>query len=230
MDQFDLSTDTAGSQRQDPTLAWRRLITRFCQMARDAGIDPGHADSDTAPYFARLGPTERQGVFADFARYVEVCEDVVIEGRSLKQNRHLLWRMLKRLGLVPKSDLFSHISDTDRIEVYDTANTQMFRSLNFFPICSHSLDALQCRPWWELFQRDEAVLAKLVGISRELVSGSSRETQIIADGRHGVREINSARLYRALVNYKVVSPIFNTNHECAGFVTVFEVLSCVPER
>ena len=35
----------------------------------------------------------------------------------------------------------------------------------------------------------------------------------------------------AEVNYKVISPVFKADDpSCAGFVTVFEVLSCVPSK
>ncbi|HWU44755.1 MAG TPA: hypothetical protein VN132_14990, partial [Bdellovibrio sp.] len=117
------------------------------------------------PYFSKL-PTElKQKVVDHLQFYHDLCVEQVSEGYSIKDSPSFVWRALNKLGLVPRSDLFSHLTNEHIVEIYSAENVQLFRNFKFFEFCSYSLEELLTIEWWGLFERDAQITQKIFDYS-----------------------------------------------------------------
>lgn len=120
------------------------------------------------PHFSQLGLEEKQTAIDRVKFYHDLCFDHVSEGQSLRDSKRLTWRALVKLGLSPGSNLLDRIESDDVIEVYNPDQVQIFRNLEFFDICSYTLEELFCIQWWRLFRRDEAVSGSIIKLVEDL--------------------------------------------------------------
>jgi hypothetical protein len=201
------------------------LLHRFSELAEQDGVkvSPNHGDQPTC--FLALPPEKQTAVLENFSRYLQVCEEAASHRESLSQNRQLLWRMFSRLGVHPTSDLMDHIDNKEVIEIYDADYVQIFRNLKFFEFCSYTLDELLCRPFWELFRRDETLTPKLLERTAKVFSGEIQGVHWWKVGLHAVDEIESPSKYRGIVEYRLISPLFDSAGKIISFVNTFEILS-----
>lgn len=127
------------------------------------------------PYFLNLSLAKKTDVVTHLEFYRDLCQSQVAAGESLRHNKQLTWRALSALGLKPSSDLFNHIEDGDILEIYTRDHFQIFRNLNFFDVCTYSLEELFCLEWWKLFSREQSIINSLMDIANHLLSDSCHQ-------------------------------------------------------
>ncbi len=115
--------------------------------------------------------------------------------------------MIQKLGLTPPSDLFDKIKDDQIFEIYNEESVQIFRNLNFFKICSHSIDDLVSTPWWALFRRDDSVSREIFNLGSTLLSGAENRTVLPQIKSHLLEEVGSTSMLKMLVDIYVMSPL-----------------------
>lgn len=202
-------------------------VEYFSQILADEGIDVAPYQGTFPSHFRSLDPATQAGIIQCFERYLNVCAQTVREGFRIKSDRQLLWNMIKKLGFVPTADMMDHIEDGDLIEIYTDDHIQIFRNSQLFPYCSYSLDDLLCRPWWQLFRRDQAVTDEIIAMSVDLYNGRNPNTQFYRMKPFYLEEVESPRLYRCLVQNKVMTPLRDKSnpHIVAG-LTIAKVIDC----
>jgi hypothetical protein len=71
----------------------------------------------------------------------------------MRSSRQLTWSALKILGLRPPLDFFDKIQNEDIVEIYNTDQVQIFRTLRFFELCSYDVASILMIPWYKLYGR-----------------------------------------------------------------------------
>lgn len=206
---------------------FKDVLDRFCRIGRSAAMPVVGYDGDHPRRFAALPETQRVRTLENFRRYTEVTEAMVVAGESPVQAQQFLWRMFQRLGVRPVSTLMDHLEADDVIEIYNADFVQVFRSFSFFHICSYTLDDLLCRPFWELFRRDQELFGRMVETTKLALAGDIDGVHYWNVEIHSVDEIESPARYHAEVRYKLLSPLYDESGNVPAFVNVFTPLSCV---
>ena len=91
--------------------------------------------SEDLPYFSKKNNQEKKDILSSLQTVVDVYQSAINSGIEISDSRSLIWHALKKLGLRPSSDLFECIHENDIVEMYN-GSSQIFRSLNFYKLCS----------------------------------------------------------------------------------------------
>ncbi len=200
---------------------FRLLSTSLAALAKTANITVQPFFNSNLPHFSCLDSEKQASVVRKLEIYVSILEKAVVEKSNLKDNKKLTWTAFKLLGLTPCSDLMNFIKDTNVIELYDHEGFQVFRSLNFFELCSYTVEDIYCRQWTDLFRRpNSAVMEKLMEIAATLTAGNLRHTIRVDLPRHEVMEIDSPFLFELSADVDFLSPLFDSHHKFAGNVAI----------
>lgn len=147
------------------------------------------------PHFSPLPFEQRQRALVDLKNYVEICNETISEGKSLRDTPQLIWFALKKLGYRPTSDLFEHITDDVTVEIHDRNFFQVFRNFVFYDCCSYSLEELYSFPWNILFHRDEKTMPEVIGFAQRVLSGEFRHFMPFRGPKQVIQETQSAFKY-----------------------------------
>lgn len=223
-----MEIQTSYERDNDRLASFKAVTERFAQLAKRENLDIIPYRGSEPVCFPALPTVLQTTILEDFRRYVSVCETSVEEGWSLKQDGNVLWRMFRKLGVHPNSDLMSQIREDDIIEIYSADYVQLFRNLRFFRYCGYSLDELLSRPFWELFRRDEEVTKQILSVAVSMFSGQIIGTHRWQLGVHTLTEIDSHFRYESTIEPGLVSPLCDTSGRIVALVNTARCLSCVP--
>ncbi|WP_347359686.1 hypothetical protein [Bdellovibrio sp.] len=167
----------------------------------------------TMPFFNRLSTEEQEQALKDLLVYYQVCMDVKFQGDSLKDTRKFTERALARLNKRADPEIMDKLQPHHLVEIYNTANTQIFRSLPYFEVCSYSLEDIYCRKWFHLYERspdDQGLLDKTLG---NFYSHNPLRTIEVTDPEHLIREKDSLERMEILTKVWWISPLFSNIKE-----------------
>lgn len=170
---------------------FKKLSSAICRLLAQEGLNR-IAYSEGLPHFSKLSFDMKTKVVHHLQFYHDLCQEQVAEGYTLKDNPSFAWRALKKLGLTPRSDLFSHLTNDMIVEIYSRENVQIFRNFRFFEFCSYTLEELLTIEWWNLFERDPKITNQLFQYASQLLSGEITGNIAPKIGTHIVSEKFSA--------------------------------------
>lgn len=173
---------------------------------------------DGLPHFNRLPSELKHKVVEHLQFYHDLCIDQVSEGYSLKDSPSFVWRAFRRLGLTPRSDLFSKLTDEHIVEIYSSENVQLFRNFKFFEYCSYTLEELLTIEWWGLFERDPKVTMKLFEYAGRIFAGEITENFVPDLGVHYIRELQSHDKMTMEYNIDLAGPLYQNKRPQAVIV------------
>lgn len=204
----------------DASHAFVSLAECLQALAKREGMSVRPYDGPAPRSFLNLDLTSQQQVLGRLALYVEICEAVTNGGYSLHDDRQMLWAAIKRLKLRPSAELFGTFDDDDVIEVYLVPQmVQIFRSFRFFSLCSYSLDDLLCRPWWDLYERSDAVTERLMATAETGIARGEGITHYDV-GPHIMRERDSPGRFSSLQELRFMAPLLTPAGKVGGVVNV----------
>lgn len=174
------------------------------------------------PFFSKLTSEHQARVNRDLGFYLEVCKEQIEEEGTLKDSPSFLWRALRHLNFVPRSDLFPHFRDDSVIEIYSAQNIQLFRNINFFKFCSYSLEELHSREWWDLYHRESEMTHTLYGIANMILDGKVEGHVLQPVPPHTLLELESAERFEMDIDMYLVSPL-TQNKRVTAFVVAENV-------
>lgn len=207
---------------------FRELLEEFCAFARTEGLSVTPYQGDGPRYFLEMPEPLQEQTLKYFQAYVEVCREVRDQDQaSLRNDQLFLWRMFQKLRLHPPSNFMSEVRDGEVIEIHNHEFVQVYRNLNFFSLCSYTLDDLLCRPFWQLFQRDESVTNGLVEVGKNVFSSAAPGTQHLHLGEHTVLEIDSPGRFLSVIQHRVVAPLSDAQGRVSAAVSLVRSISCV---
>lgn len=214
-------------ENQNSTCPQRReefkwLTQKICALFATEGVRC-QAYRPGAPHFSNLPQAKQDEVLEYLRFYLELCMGQIAAGDRLSDNLSFTWRALKRLGFVPRSDLFNHLTDEDVIEIYNSDNRQLFRNLRFFDHCSYTLEELCTLEWWTLFERDQKITMKLFEAAEKIFRGEITETIIPTDIEpHIIKETQSLECNSVLYQVRCASPLY-INRRPEGLICILKI-------
>lgn len=183
------------------------ILEALSSMLAGEGIDRLPYPDARLVYYSAMPSEQQISVLSAIKSYYGACQDCKAEGASLRDAPVLLWKMFRRLGVTPASDLFSYITNESVIEIYNDKSTQVFRNLCFFEVCSYTLEELFCRPWWELYQRDNSITQRLFAAAVNILRGEDRQTTPAHVPVHTLEEVCSPLRFRMDAHHEYLSPL-----------------------
>lgn len=135
------------------------------------------------------------------------------------QEKQLLWFALRSLRLAPPAEFFNILQNDHIVEVY-MGTRQVYRTFNYYSLCSYSLDELETTPWDQLFARkDPTVVEKIFGdVAVALAERRIVHSEIPA---HSVVETASALKNEFMYKLEFVAPLTDLDNNAQDcFVAV----------
>lgn len=185
---------------------FKKLSQKICMMFATEGVYR-KPYLDGLPYFSVLDEKEKNSIVEHLRFYCELCEAQISEGFKLRDNLSFTWRAFRKLDLIPRGDIFSHMTDEDLIEIYSCENKQLYRNFKFFEFCSYTLEELHSLEWWTLYERDSEITMKIFDAGSRVAAGEITESYVPDIQPHRLREVKSAECSTFLQQVKLMSPL-----------------------
>lgn len=166
--------------------------------------------SPSLPHFSRHSDDQKVEILCALHAYCEALQEVSKFDDNLDMGR-FVWRFLLCLGITPSEDLFTTLENEKFIQIYNKENLQIFRSLRCFERCSFTLEELACKPWYELWERDNLFFYALTGLGAKLVHFIKPTKLCLNFPYHMVREVDSECNFE--FRYKLKSVSVLTRHK-----------------
>ena len=203
LENMQIQTDISESLNQD-FMSLTEDLSRWlaAEGIRCRAYTPG------LPHFSKLTLVQRQQIVENVRFYHELCQEQMNDGYKIVDSLVLTWRALNKLGLAPRSDLFTKVTDEDIIEVYAGDGRQLYRNFRFFDFCSYTMEDLQSLEWWSLYKRDEAITDKLYDIVGRIFTGEIEGTVVPDCAPHIVSETSSLEKIHMVYEPRMISPLY----------------------
>lgn len=186
---------------------FRALADLFSDLCEKHGITVRPYFGSSLPVFSDLSNVRQQDILGHFRAYVDVAIEIDREGESIANSPLFLLRMLKKLGMQTPMDVFDKLKENSIVEMYDMRNVQVFRNLNFFKVCSYTLEELMSREWWQLYERAPHDTQEIFLYVSRILSKEITSTCDPGIPTHPLKEKESARRYEMNYTCDYLSPL-----------------------
>lgn len=179
-------------------------------------------------YFRLLNTNTQSQINQHFETYVTTLAAVMIEPeieKDIDLEKKLVWRFLSYLKLTATDDLYAKLSNDDFIEIYNTDGVQIYRSFNFFSVCSYTIEEIICVPWFQLYQRKTEITKSYLELMGQLSTPEYQKSCIkVHLPQHDLIEIFSSKQYTVTIEPNFVTALLRIgSHQFAGALNTFKV-------
>ncbi|XGC80016.1 hypothetical protein ACES2L_11820 [Bdellovibrio bacteriovorus] len=198
-----------------PEDLFKLYSNKICSLIENEGVIIRPYSNPSLSYFNVLSTEEQNEVLHNLESYYQICLDVKKSSRSLRETRYFTECALNHLGYTVDSQMLDKIEDHHLIEIYSYSQTQMFRSLLFFDVCSYTLEDLYCRKWYSLYERtpeDHKLVEDLV----VRYMGSENKVPIaVANPQHVIKEKDSLERLSIINKMLWLVPLYKNEKDVA---------------
>ncbi len=165
---------------------------------------------------------------------LEAERAIALYGESLSEAREhykdqislkSLWIFLNKLKWRYPDELFEKLRNDDVVEVYSMENTQIFRSYTFFKYCSYTLEDLNFRPWFELYQRDESILKEALVWLDKVKRDEVPDLCHMDLPAHWISEVSSSSPFHLQIKYNLLAILKSSDGVTQGYLISNRILS-----
>lgn len=188
---------------------FRLYSSRVAELGAKLGVKIIPYRNPVLPAFSMQSLEAKQRIIDNLSIYLKICEQTLSMGQDLSDPVTLTWNAIKQFGFRPTSDLFSHITKDNVVEIHDPKGIQIFRNFTFYHYCSYSLEELYCYPWEKLYHRDETVVHGLLKLLGDIYSGKIKTTVATDLPSHIIHEIYSPFKFNINAEVNYISPLFD---------------------
>ena len=214
------NADSKIEDGQNTVSAFKLLLDRYHAYLKEAGTQIRPYRSPDLPLFEALSIPNKQKAISEVKLVLEIFEEVKAEGKTLKDTPTLMWRSLRKLSLVPKSDIFQKIRDGDVVVIYATDHKQIFQNLRFLELVTITLEDVYCSEWFKYTKRPDWAQLALYEAGNSVFTGKVTETFDPQVPEHLAVEVTDAEI-RLKINVRYMSPVTSDN-QVAGVIVVLE--------
>lgn len=161
--------------------------------------------------FAKQPSDERATTIKNLTEYLDILMYAEAQVKEDKDERQLLWHVIKYLGLVPPDDLFKHILDNDFIEIYNSSGIQVYRNLEFCKIVSYSIAELSVYRWDQLYSRDQGITNLIITEGMQKGFSGTRQLFKLQIPQHEVWEVFRGGNRRYSADFGYLCPLIDRN-------------------
>lgn len=195
---------------------FRELALEAEALGRKDGLEFIPFTDDSLPYFTKLDGPGRAHALWMLEQLVRIGNELHTSDASLRDSKKVIWAFLRVVKMVPPSDLLDRFETGDVIDIYDEHHQMIFANPNFLNILSYSLEELYCRPWTELFAKDESVFGTIVETINGILGGKLETIVDMSATPECVSfEIDSPKRMRCLAQLRLMSPLFEQGRPVA---------------
>lgn len=212
-------------EKQLALVQFRGLVEKLAVLGAAEGVVLIPYEDRDLPFFQKLSLEEQRVIVNLMGSYTQVMEEVVREERHIVNNKNSLWRMLSRLRWLAPDDLFPFLSDQDVIEIYDQSGRQLYRSFNFFPLCTYTIEQIYTVPWFDLYERDEEMTQANLTSALDVLRHPELGTRPNSCPVHEVREKQKPIRRCTRIEPGILSPLRDLKGNVVGFVNSFRPIS-----
>ncbi len=201
------------------------------QLAKSLGKSVITIHKTDDPHFLKLTLPDQQAVLERLKIFRQLFEMSSLPGSPPVNEKKLLWLALKLLKFIPSSDLMNMITDDDFVEVF-VGSRQVYRSFNYYDICSYSFDELESLPWENLFRREDTSIFEAM-VKEATAAIQTKKMVYSQTPEHIVSETSSPFQNKIKYKLKYIIPIKDAEsarNDC--FVTVLSasLLETIPKE
>lgn len=201
--------------RQRPEDLFKLYSNKICALIENEGVIIRPYSNPTLSYFNVLNAEEQAEVLHGLEGYYQICLDVKKASRSLRDTRYFTECALKHLGYSVDPKMLDEIKDHHLIEIYSYSQTQMFRSLLFFDVCSYTLEDLYCRKWYSLYERTPEDHKLVEDLVVKYMSSEPKLPIEVANPQHVIKEKDSLERLSIINKMLWLVPLYKNDKDSA---------------
>jgi len=173
-------------------------------------------------YFHLLSPTEQTKVIETLQDYLQICESVYRDKKSLKDTGYMVKKGLEYFSMTCHPHLYEMLAQRPMlVEFYSARHTQFFRSLNYFEVASYTIEDLYCRPWSSLYVRDAELDSILMEYAVNTLEGRIPDEGARIPTQHIQTEKDSLERLNIKVDMMYIMPLKKDN-KVQGFASIVD--------
>ncbi len=154
--------------------------------------------------------------------YHSIIKEGPIPGESqCDRNKRHLHSFLDKHGLKTSERILNDMVDHHIVEIHSLSHKQIFRTVNFYSLCSYDLGSLTFIPWDELFYRPEEIVEKIFSLIDSVLQNRV-EYMVTNVPKHPVLELGPNQK----VNYEMlrIGCVFDVfTKQPMGYLTIISV-------
>lgn len=202
----------------EPDLQFVKLGDQLSRHHASHGVRMRPYTSVDVPHFSKVPSPYKPLILSALRENVLLFDEMAAAGEPLNDSPRLLWRSLRRLNWIPRSDIFDKIEKGDVVELYDGAKNQIFRNLAFFNYISLTLEEIVSFPLGVMFNFDQSVLDYHENTAKRIAQQAIRATETLELAPYIVEE-KGGEFYRVKIHPKWISPVSHDD-QCVGVIVV----------
>lgn len=202
---------------------FRALALEAAALGRKDGLEFIPFADPALPHFTKLDEAGRAHALGRLEQLVRIGNELHTSGGSLGDSKKVLWAFLRAAKMAPPSDLLDHVQSGDVIDIYGEHHQMIFANPMILDILSYSLEDLYCRPWTDIFGKDETVFETVVEVINGILGGKLRGVVDMSAMPECVTfEVDSPKLMRCVTKMRLLAPLFE-QREPVAYVCVNRV-------
>lgn len=212
-----LNSDTDWGEQE--AKRFRTLALRYQEIGANYGIKLNPFRSPEMPLFEKATPEERKNATDFLESIVATHEETLAASEAPINTKQLVWRALRRLSLIPGSEVFDFIADDDVVLIYNDAQAAVFWNLQFFKFSSLTVEDMFFGVWYNFTKRDPAIQQKLYEMAVAVITGKITGTFEPGIPPHVVEEVDSPESLKTMMAIPYAS-VLTKNGKFGGILVV----------
>ncbi|MCM2352584.1 MAG: hypothetical protein NDI63_03130 [Pseudobdellovibrio sp.] len=182
------------------------------------------------PFFSSLTSEQKDVILEQMQTLLEIAQDLQAHNLKVTEPANLIRTFFRKFNLNAPSRVVDSITRHDIVDVWNLDSRLIIASFNFFDICTYSLEELFCRPWAELFSRDNDIHIQIYQLCRSLLNGEiTQPVDTTYIPQHKVRETYAPEKHYAVLQPRIFSPVY-AGDKLFGFMSVNRIIKLEPEK
>ncbi|WP_409477540.1 hypothetical protein [Pseudobdellovibrio sp. HCB154] len=182
------------------------------------------------PFFSSLTREQKDVILEQMQTLLEIAQDLQAHNLKVTEPANLIRTFFKKFNLHAPARVVDSITKHDIVDVWNLDSRLIIASFNFFDICTYSLEELFCRPWAELFSRDNDIHIQIYQLCRSLLNGEiTQPVDTTYIPQHKVRETYAPEKHYAVLQPRIFSPVY-AGDKLFGFMSVNRIIKLEPEK
>lgn len=158
-------------------------------------------------HFFSLSEVEKLSLLDGIRRWSNLMMDFIAHNGNPKNTKDLVRYYLSRLNVSVPPAFIEQIQDGDIVEIYGSDSKRLFFNPELFDYSSYAPDVMFSKQWWNLYDRDTGISAKIQKMAYSTFMGLNKHPFRPGLPVHKVKEIRSQGRYESDVEIKLMSPV-----------------------
>lgn len=212
------------SETESLKARFSKAASSLQEHGRKSGIRITPWVNENLPLFSKLSLEKQWTCLNKIEFNKRVFDSIENSSTSLPNTNTVVWKVCSELGCRPPSDFFAGLTNEDVIQIYSEDGVHRFANLNFYEICSYTLEQILCLEWDRLWKRDPIQLERLIQVMHQILRPEQRERIVFNDEPHLVWELESPLRYETHYRLRHAAPLFcRKSGRKVGFIVAEQV-------